>query len=210
MGPDARANAKRAMQELFGGRVEELNESEELVEESFRAVEEEPAEERHGAWAAADTQPKGVCTTVIGGDTVITGTIKSSGNVEVRGTVYGDIDCAKDVLFYGRIAGNIACKNFYQYAGAVKGNVNTANAVYVERESAIKGDIKAKDIQMNGRLIGNLSSTNSIDLLGSAIIVGDIETRSFNMKETAKLRGAVKLLCDNKDIDDAFKDCFDF
>ena len=200
MSSDVKENAKRAMKELLGGLT--VN-AEEPMETAF-AEPETVAEP-----VVFQASPK-VEVTKIGGDTVITGSVKSSGALEIRGTVYGDIISDDDVYLYGRVAGNITCRNYFHYDGAVKGNITASNDIEVENAAAILGDLKAVTIRSDGRISGNIVSANKVELLENAIIVGDINTKYFTMKDSACLRGLVHLESSKKNVDNAFADCFNF
>lgn len=202
MASGAKENAKRAMRELFGGVSGEAAETE---EEFARDLSEMPTE-----GTAAFTAPAKVEVTKIGGDTVITGSIKSSGALEIRGTVYGDVISDDDVYYYGRVAGNINCRNFYQYAGAVKGNVTATDNMEIEGGGAILGDLKAVNVRSDGRVSGNITAAGKVELLENAIVVGDINTKYFTMKDSACLNGVVHLESDERKVENAFSDCFNF
>lgn len=205
MGSEVKENAKRAMRELFGGLTNEPMDTVESEEEFLPNMPEEPAED-----SAMFKPITKVEVTKIGGDTVITGSVKSSGALEIRGTVYGDIVSDDDVYLHGRVAGDILCKNFYHYTGAVKGNVTASNAIEIEAGGAVLGDLKAAEIRSDGRVSGNLVSAGKAELLENAIVVGDITTKHFVMRDSACLCGAVQLESPNRNMDNVFDDCFNF
>lgn len=205
MGSEAKENAKRAMRELFGSLPGGELKPVEPVEEFDAALPEMPDEEVAVFQGNAKTE-----VTKIGGDTVITGTIKSSGTMEIRGTVYGDVYSDDNVYLYGRVAGNINCKNFYQYAGAVKGNVTASDNIEIGSAGAILGDLVASGVRSDGRVSGNVTSTGKVELLDNAVVVGDISARYFTMKNSTCLSGAVHLEAPARDMGNVFNDCFNF
>ena len=201
MGSEAKKNAKRAMQELFG------NTADGVVEMAKAAFTSDSTPAKEGFAPVASSAKNEV--TKIGADTVITGSVRSSGALEIRGTIYGDIISDDDVYFYGRVAGDVSCKNFYHYAGAVKGNVTATDNMEIEG-GAILGDLKAVNIRSNGRVSGNIVTSGTMELLENAVVVGDINTKYFTMKDSACLRGVVHLEGLDRDVDSAFTDCFNF
>ena len=201
MASEAKENAKRAMRELFGSA--ESNAEVSAEELAFDEVKDTSAVE-------AVQTPQKVEVTKIGGDTVITGSIKSSGALEIRGTVYGDVISDDDVYYYGRVAGNISCRNFYQYAGAVKGNITAADHIEIEGNGAVLGDLKAANVRSDGRVSGNITAAGKVELLEDAIVAGDINTKYFTMKDSACLNGVVHLESDERKVENAFSDCFNF
>ena len=202
MSPEVKENAKRAMRELFGGMSGEAMEAEEKFDPDLS--------EMPTVGAAAFTVPAKVEVTKIGGDTVITGSVKSSGALEIRGMVYGDVISDDDVHLYGRVAGNINCRNFYHYAGAVKGNVTAADNMEIEGDGAVLGDLRAVNIRSDGRVSGNAAATGRVELLENAVVAGDINTKYFTMKDSTCLRGVVHLEGSSRDVDNACADCFNF
>lgn len=202
MSSEVKENAKRAMRELFGNLSGEEVETEEALAPDLP---ETPTE-----GAAAFTTPAKIEVTKIGGDTVITGSIKSSGALELRGTVYGDVTSEDDVYLYGRVAGNINCKNFYHYTGAVKGDVTATDNMEIEADSAILGDLKAANVRSDGRVSGNIAATGKVQLLDNAVVAGDINTKYFTMKDSACLCGVVHLEGSGRDVGNVFTDCFNF
>lgn len=202
MSSEVKENAKRAMRDLFGGLMGETTEQEEEFAPELSGI---PTED-----TTAFTPPAKVEVTKIGGDTVITGSVKATGALEIRGIIYGDVTSEDDVYLYGRVAGNINCKNFYHYTGAVKGNVTAANVIEIEDGGAILGDLKAGEVRSDGRVSGNITSADKVELLENAIVVGDINTKHFAMRDSACLCGAVQLVRPEKTMDDAFNDCFNF
>lgn len=205
MGSEAKENAKRAMRELFGSLAGEAIEMENPEEEFDSVLPEIPEEE-----VAVFQSPAKVERTKIGGETVITGTVKSSGALEIYGTIYGDVYSDDDVHLYGHVAGNINCRNFCHYAGAIKGNVTATDNIEVGSSGAILGDLVAKNVRSDGRVSGNLVTSGKVELLENAIVSGDVNTRYFTMKNSACLRGVVHLDGSGRDVDSAFADCFNF
>lgn len=205
MSSEAKENAKRAMRELFGGLTGEATEMENPEEEAAVELPKMPAED-----VAALQTPAKVEVTKIGGDTVITGSVKSSSALEIRGTIYGDVISDDDVYLYGHVAGNVNCRNFYHYAGAVKGNVTATDHMEIEGGGAILGDLKAANVRSDGRVSGNITATGKVELMENAVVAGDINTKYFTMKDSASLRGLVHMEASNKNLDNAFTDCFNF
>ena len=205
MGSEVKENAKRAMRELFGGLTNEPMDTVESEEEFLPNMPEEPAED-----SAMFKPITKVEVTKIGGDTVVTGSVKATGALEIRGIVYGDVTSEDDVYLYGRVAGNINCKSFYHYTGAVKGNVTATNAIEVEAGGAILGDLKAAEVRFGGRVSGNIASSGKAELLENAVVVGNISAKHFVMRDSSCLCGAVQLESPDRNVDNVFDDCFNF
>lgn len=205
MSSEVKENAKRAMRELFGGLTGEAIETENPEDEIVSELTKIPTED-----VAVLRTPAKVESTKISADTTLTGSVKSTGALEIHGTVYGDVISEGEVYLYGRVAGNISCRNFYHYAGAVKGNVTAADHIEIESNGAILGDLKAANISSDGRVSGNITADGKVELLDNAVVAGDINTKYFTMKDSACLNGVVHMETSGRDVDNAFIDCFNF
>jgi cytoskeletal protein CcmA (bactofilin family) len=96
-----------------------------------------------------DTQPRLTVQqpigfeTVLGANSVMEGTFKSSGNVRMDGTFTGTLEISGNILVgeTARITADIDARNI-SIAGAVRGNV-TGNKVQLLRTGRVWGDINA-------------------------------------------------------------------
>jgi cytoskeletal protein CcmA (bactofilin family) len=89
----------------------------------------------------------GVMNTIIGKDTIFTGTIDVKGAIRVDGTVKGKIICS-DTLTIGS-GGYVEADIESQMAivaGKLVGNINAAEKLELQAKSDIEGDIKTKSL----------------------------------------------------------------
>lgn len=191
----AKENARIAMKELFGT----------YGEEKPAEIESPFVEPLTPAPAKAKETP-----TVIGSGAVLTGSISVPGALEIYGRVNGDVSCDGDVFLYGKVAGNISCRNFHHYTGAVKGDVTAREGIRIESEAAILGNLNCFSAVSDGKISGNISAQRNVELLARAVLLGDVTTAYFSMREDACLKGTVKLTCDDAAAEKAFDGCFDF
>ena len=148
--------------------------------------------------------------TVIGEDTQIIGTIKTSNSLELYGFVKGDILSEADVFLYGKVNGNVAGNNVFLNAGAVKGDISSASTLRVSHSSAVAGNVRCATISIDGKLLGNIEAAQSAELLDNAVILGDISTSHFAMSETSRLQGVVNISSRDSMGRDNFDAYFDF
>lgn len=85
--------------------------------------------------------------TYIGVQSVITGTITTSGSISVNGVLEGDIVSKGEVILgkNGVIKGNVQAHNITA-SGQITGNLNITNFVKLTSSSIINGDITTKSI----------------------------------------------------------------
>jgi len=85
--------------------------------------------------------------TIIGKDSVITGTIDIKGPLRVDGKVNGEVHCTDTVTVGdgGELEGEIKCKTA-SLSGKINGNIMASEKVELLAKSEITGDIKTKSL----------------------------------------------------------------
>ena len=91
--------------------------------------------------------PDGLMNTIIGKDTVITGTLDIKGALRVEGPVKGKIICSGCVTIgsTGRVEAEIEAESAI-VAGAMKGNVNTSDKIELQAKCEMDGDVRTKSL----------------------------------------------------------------
>lgn len=86
-------------------------------------------------------------TTIVGGDTVVEGTIITKSSVRIDGTLIGGVSAEGVVILtkQGKIHGNVMAENII-VAGVVEGNMQIRDKVDVEPTGEIYGDITTKKL----------------------------------------------------------------
>lgn len=89
----------------------------------------------------------GKMNTIIGKDSVITGTIDVKGPLRIDGKIKGQVNCEDTVTIGagGNIEAEINCRNA-AISGKLKGNVVAKEKVELQAQSEINGDIKTKSL----------------------------------------------------------------
>jgi len=85
--------------------------------------------------------------TIIGKDTVVTGTVEVTGTLRVDGVVKGDINVSDTVAVgpTGTVEANVRTKNAV-VSGAVKGNIHASERVELQAKANITGDLVTKSL----------------------------------------------------------------
>lgn len=92
-------------------------------------------------------EPDGLMNTIIGKDTVITGTLDVKGALRVEGTVKGKIICSGCVTVgsTGVVEAEIEAESAI-VAGTMRGNVNTSEKIELQAKCEMDGDLRTKSL----------------------------------------------------------------
>jgi len=107
---------------------------------------------------------------VIGRGTVVRGSVRGSGSLEILGRVDGDVSVTGDVTLGedAAVKGNVSGVHV-TIAGAVQGDVRGSEAVTLEHGAKVVGDLTAPKIGvMTGALVRGLVRTDGEPPLGAA------------------------------------------
>ncbi len=102
---------------------------------------------------------------------------------EVRTIIADDVE----------INGSIKCSGGIKMAGKVNGDVTTAGDVTVEKGAAIKGNVIAASVVVQGMVKGNITAKERIELKGAARVSGDIKARRLVVEEGVSLVGKFEI-----------------
>ncbi len=88
--------------------------------------------------------------TVIGHESVVTGTVSTKGSLKVDGVINGGIDQADSVIVgdNGKIMGDITAQMVI-VSGEIVGNVHSYISIELMEDAKVKGDIKTTQISIN-------------------------------------------------------------
>ena len=157
--------------------------------------------------------------------TVIHGGITSAGGVAVEGQVDGNIDAQTNVAIFksgvvngdiishadtssivirGKVSGSIYGAAVILEETKVVGNIEAVKGVHVKTGSVVIGDIKAKDIIIEGGVKGNLDINGRVLLKKGSVIKGDIKSKSMEMEPGAVCSGVCQQIYSDNNPDDFF------
>lgn len=181
---------------LFGDedKKEESEEEQKMEEKDMSAVEEvqEQAEEKkEEAFDTADfdasTADDEMATITKG--TEITGNIKTSGSLEVVGTIEGDISCKGKLVVSGAVKGTSDAAEIFTDAANVTGDMNSAGSIKVGVGSVIVGNLKATSAVIAGAVKGDIDVNGPIIIDSTAVVMGNIKSRSVQVNNGAVMEG---------------------
>lgn len=132
-------------------------------------------------------------TTIISKGTVITGDLKSDGNFEIYGTVSGSINTTGNVKISGKQFGDVQGASIDLSSCMVRGNVTATEDMNIDSDSVIIGDIKTKNLTINGKLQGNILAKNSVVCQSNAIVIGDLTAATVTVNNGSKIQGKMQI-----------------
>jgi cytoskeletal protein CcmA (bactofilin family) len=110
-----------------------------------------------------ESKTDGKMNTIIGKDSVITGTIDVKGPLRVDGKIKGQVICSDTVTIGagGELEAEVNCKNS-TIAGKVNGNIIASEKVELQAKAEISGDLKTKSlvIEQGAIFCGSCSMKN--------------------------------------------------
>ena len=189
-------NMKQAMYEMFGvgygaaeikeASAEPKREKKPEVVETVRKAETKPVS------ASAPTVAKAEAS-YFGPDTVIEGTLRSKGDVEIAGEFKGNISTEGTVVLRSKIQGNVTSDSLQLSGCEMVGDVVVAKTVSISRDSSIRGNVTAHEVKCAGTIVGDLKVTENTVLDDTAQIDGNIVTGTIAVVKGAKISGGIEM-----------------
>lgn len=128
-------------------------------------------------------------TAVITEGMTITGNLESTGSVEVRGTVVGDVRCNGKLVVTGMITGNTQSAEFFADNARIQGEIVAEGTVKVGTGSVIIGNISATSSVVAGAVKGDIDIHGPVVVDTSAVVMGNIKSRSVQINNGAVIEG---------------------
>lgn len=130
-------------------------------------------------------------TTVISRNTIIDGNIRSFANINIDGSVKGDVTITKNINVTGKVVGDIECNNSIMSGASMQGNIVSKGQVQMDRDSLILGDISAQYLDLNGKIKGNVDVGGKAEFKTDAVILGNITASTITVLDGATIQGYV-------------------
>ena len=194
-------NMKQAMYEMFGVGTD-------LSEELQSAAEKEPEvqsvkpveplvppvekEEEKTPAIRYEVKPK-VPASYIAPGTVLEGTLRSTGDVEIAGDFKGDITTEGVVILHSSTKGNITAKSLNLSSCTLEGDVIISEVLTVSQTSSVRGNVVAREVVCAGQITGDLKVSENTALESSARVNGGIVTGSISVIKGAEIHGSVEI-----------------
>lgn len=180
-----------------------------LQQDKPQPTEQQPQQPQEPQPPLQPKEPQGPAATVISASMVITGEVKSTGNLEILGMIKGPVITTGNMTIEGKILGNIEGNDIVLKGCAIQGNINATGNVNMDQNSVVIGDLRAANLEVNGKIKGNLEIQERIDLNKEAVVDGNASSRYVSMSQGAKLNGNVSVTADRSTEEDIFDIQFD-
>ena len=197
-------NFKKAAYDMFGvgsngERVsEEVKTLDEKADEILEA-EQVSSEELVSAGRSQQSVATGsapyvlVPATYLAPGTVVEGTLRCKGDIEIAGTFMGDVIAEGDVTLRTNINGNVTAANLTLLGSSVTGDCNITSLIRVDADSSINGNIVAAELNCSGSIVGNINIRGNANFEATAIVDANIDAGSISMDRGAKISGQLNM-----------------
>lgn len=128
-------------------------------------------------------------TAVITAGMTIKGDIESTGSIDVKGGIEGNILCNGKLVVTGVVHGNSTSAEFFADAAKIEGEVNTSGTAKVGVGSVIIGNISASSAVIAGAVKGDIDVQGPVVVDTSAVVMGNIKSRSVQINNGAVIEG---------------------
>ena len=197
-------NFKKAAYDIFGiGSDEEAAFASSSAEDDmdFNPVME--AEEVTSAEIVSAVRPKGVASnnspyvlvpaTYLAPGTVMEGTLRSKGDVEIAGTFKGDIVSEGNVTLHTNINGNITANNLSLVDCSITGDCVATSMIKLDADSKINGNILSSELFCAGNIVGDINVKGNTSFSSTAVVDANISAGSIELERGAKLSGQINI-----------------
>ena len=77
--------------------------------------------------------------------------------------------------------------------GRVEGSIQHTASLKISKEGSVKGNVKAKQITVDGTVEGDLFGAETVTVEASARVTGNIYSRSVSLIEGARFKGKIDM-----------------
>lgn len=130
---------------------------------------------------------------LIAEDTVISGDVSTHGHLAIAGTVGGNVSAKGNVIISGVVNGKIKCQNLVLEECTLTTNIETSGTITVKAGSQIIGNIKCKDISVDGMVSGDIEVEDTLVISKHASVKGNIKAKSIGMEFGGKISGDISM-----------------
>lgn len=87
------------------------------------------------------------------------------------------------------INGSITTQGSVRIDGKVEGKVNVKGDLIIGEQGRIKGEVRAANLQLAGRIDGNAVISGRFDLTSTGVMSGDVQCSILTIEEGGQLNG---------------------
>ncbi len=143
--------------------------------------------------------------TIITEGTSLNGDLESTGSLELRGSVVGNVQCNGKMTIMGSIKGDTKSAEFFADSASVEGEVSTSGTAKIGLGSIVVGNITATSAVIAGAVKGDIDVQGPVVVDTSAVIKGNIKSRSVQINNGAVIEGFCSQCYADVDMDSLFQ-----
>lgn len=147
--------------------------------------------------STTNKSPNSLEKNIITKGTRILGTISTDCDIEVAGTVDGDVESNGKVIVTGKINGKITCSLTDINMAVIEGDIESREDIIIRENSTVNGNLSAKEMNISGKVKGDINATISINIHENAFIIGNIVTPLITIEKGAIIQGNLDINRDN-------------
>lgn len=203
---DKKSNMKQAMYEMFGVgsdvNAKPAQPAREEPKPAAKSVKEEP-KSRLAAQSVKEAARKPAvpaekpAASFLAPGTVLEGTLRSAGDIEIAGSFKGDISTEGTVVLRSDIHGNVSACSLDLKGCRLEGDVVIKGLVYISQDSVIIGNVTADELKCSGQITGDLKIKENTLLESTAKITGNVTTATIAVEKGAVINGGIEIKSTN-------------
>jgi cytoskeletal protein CcmA (bactofilin family) len=136
--------------------------------------------------------------------TVIRGDIVSSGALDIRGQVDGNVGCNGKLVVTGMVNGNSNASEFFADAAKIEGEVVSTGTVKIGLGSVVIGNVTSSSAVIAGAIKGDIDVQGPVVVDTSAVVMGNIKSRSVQINNGAVIEGFCSQCYSDVDVQSLF------
>lgn len=200
---DKKSNMKQAMYEMFGVgsdvNAKPAQPAKEEPKPAAKPVKEEPKSRlaaqpvKEAAVRKPAAPAEKPAASFLAPGTVLEGTLRSTGDIEIAGSFKGDISTEGTVVLHSDIHGNVAASSLDLKGCRLEGDVVIKGLVYISQDSVIIGNVTADELKCSGQITGDLKIKENTLLESTAKISGNVTTATIAVEKGAVINGGIEI-----------------
>lgn len=129
--------------------------------------------------------------TILDASCRIVGTLTCEEDLEVQGTLEGDVTSAGRVTLRGQLKGDLTCCSLRLEEGVLEGNVQCTESVEISPACRMNGNVTAQDVTLCGTLYGDIKAVRRAMLTAAAVLKGNVEADGLGAEYGASIEGHI-------------------
>ena len=106
--------------------------------------------------------------------------------------INGDITCKADLQIEGSVEGNIKANSLTTIDATIVGNVGCKGMVNILGTTNLQGDVNSSDVVLEGEIKGNIVAENKVSLKGTSVLDGNTTSAKIMVEEGSTIIGSIQ------------------